>query len=183
MSVLLSSFVGAPSREGIEAIIAESFPDYAETFEPFGVTNAVFPAANNALLIRRVARRDLTIASISIFVATASGNVDAGIYLPSGADFARLGSSGSTAAAGAGAEQVLAISGGAIEVERGAVFFFALAADNGTVSLARLANTSSALGAIDGVLGAKASSFPLPATITASLGVATYAPWMRTSAS
>lgn len=124
-----------------------------------GYTSAAWASANRALFI--------PFRSVSPFVAkklfayngaTASGNIDVGIYDHTGR---RLVSAGSTAQAGTSALQVFDITDTLIGVGR---FYLGIALDNTTGTLMRF-GVSIQETQLLGVLH-QATAFPLPATAT-----------------
>jgi hypothetical protein len=77
---------------------------------------------------------------LSVFIGTASGNVDVGIYSSDGTTLTRLVSSGSTAAAGASAVQTITVASAALVPSFS--YYLAVAPDNATVTIGRVAITS-----------------------------------------
>lgn len=127
----------------------------------------------NAAYLARLPRlaKPKRVASITVFIGTASGNIDAGVYSGDPAvTGTRLGSSGSVAAAGTNALQVLTPTADTI-IPADVDTWVSFAADNGTVTVRGAAGNGTANGA--GSLNVvKASSFVLPATIEGAAGTA-----------
>ena len=99
--------------------------------------------------------RNITITKIVLNIATSSGNLDVGVYSTTdGATFTRVVSLGSTASPGTG-QQKLDIADTALSA--GTRYGLAFAFDNGTAAFYRQASFGMLL---------KASSFPLPASLT-----------------
>lgn len=140
--------------------------DFVETIPGSVVTGASTLAANTAYGVKVRVAAPVPVASVSIFVTTASGNVDAGIYESDGTTLTRKASSGSVAAAGAGAEQVLAMTAGTVMIP-GRDYYVFVSVDNGTVSIHRVLVNATISGIRKRVVSI-GSSFPLPATIALS---------------
>lgn len=126
-----------------------------------GPASTAWPSANLALYVPFRLRRNASFAAVRAMVgngATASGNLDVGVYDES---WNRLASLGSTAQSGTSVPQLAAL---ALTLRRGR-YYLGLAFDNNV-------GTVSAIGSITaGVLAAlgcaqQASAFPLPATAT-----------------
>jgi hypothetical protein len=121
--------------------------------------SATFPAANRALLLPfRVVEASIVKQIYVVNGATASGNIDVGIYAPDGT---RIISSGSTAQSGTSVMQVFNVTDTLID--RG-YYYMAVAMDNTTGTLLR--NNISAQNAKYQGFAAMESAFPLPATVT-----------------
>lgn len=131
---------------------------------------AVALSANNAYCARVFVRSPMPFTKLSCFIGTASGNIDIGAYVSDGTTLTRLRSTGSTAAAGASAVQTLTVA--STDVPIGWSLYFAVAPDNATVTIGRVAITS-AIAALGKRVQAFTSGFPLPSTLTLSAGVNT----------
>lgn len=138
---------------------------FVESLDPRGAVGAAaWSTANLASLVLVRVGRPLTISTIKIYIGTASGNVDVGVYSWDGTTATRLASAGSTVAAGASAIQTLTLSA-SVALVPGKDYFLGFAADNTTVTVGRLS--------VVGVIGyqgfrwwGKTASFPLPASFT-----------------
>lgn len=130
-----------------------------------GMASGAWPSSNLAILIPfSLSKKILVNALFWVNGATASGNVDAGIYDANGT---RLLSTGSTAQSGTSAIQVISTS--ATEIGPG-LFYLALAMDNTTGTIVRTLSGQSLRNKMAGMAQA-ATSFVLPATLTfASVG-------------
>jgi hypothetical protein len=129
--------------------------------------SAAWPTANLAFYYGVVVLRPLTIYQIGTSNgATASGNVDVGIY-----DFAgnRLVSSGSTAQSGTSVGQVFDITDTVLTPGN---YFLAMAVDNITATFFRVSPSTEQL-RCNGVYQ-QASAFPLPSTATFATPTAGY---------
>lgn len=135
----------------------------------FSAASATYPAANRALLVPfHIEMPILITLLLSANGATASGNIDVGIY---SADFTRIVSAGSTAQSGTNAAQTFNIA----DVILGAGdYYLAVAMDNTTGTLFRQ-NLGVQPTRRAGVLQ-MASAFPLPATITPATIASSYLP-------
>jgi hypothetical protein len=119
--------------------------------------------ADQAELSRVSLFSPVTIDSIKILVGTQSGNVDVGVYRFDGTNYVRLASSGSTAV-GATGQQILTLTS-AVTVQDGD--YLAVAVNNGTATLRLMTHIgSSFVGTPINLSLAKATSFPLPASIS-----------------
>lgn len=155
---LLVGFIN-PSGGGGQFDAVESYPLAA------GGTAATL-AANTAYLAKVRVSRPVRITQMSYLVGTASGNVDLGVYQSNGTTLTRMGSTGSTAAAGSSVIQTIALTA-TVWINPGVDYYLGIAPDNGTVSIGRVTPNS-----VVTTLGRRAvsiaTSFPLPATITLS---------------
>lgn len=124
-----------------------------------GAVSSGVLTANRAYLIPFHLEEPITITKLFCANgATASGNVDVGIY---SSDFTKIISSGSTAQAGTNDLQVFDVTDTTIGPGD---FYLAVALDNGTGTVFTQ-NLTVAIGRRSGLLQ-MASAFPLPATIT-----------------
>lgn len=123
-------------------------------------TSSTYPAANRAIYIPLKITRPY-IAKILWWLngATASGNIDVGIYSNQGA---RIISTGSTAQAGTNVIQIVDIADTLLAP---GLYYMAVAMDNTTGTLFRGTTSSALVSAIVGLL-LQASAFPLPAIAT-----------------
>jgi len=198
MPTTLEDIGGVPHGDKLKAFLTQSFGDEGFplplavpsksgsiiwTLDPrlFTAVGAM-GAANDARGSRVIIPRTGTITSLSLFVATASGNVDVGVYSASGTNRTKIASAGSTANAGTNAWQTFAVSA---PVNAGDVVDLVCSYDNNTATFARLGAAASALCALptgydtdlvgsDVITWAKGSSFPLPgsfATVNAAAAI------------
>jgi hypothetical protein len=141
-----------------ELFLYEAFPEeIIETIITDG-SSAALAANNNAHLTMMIVEREFVCTNVRFHIGTSSGNIDVGIYDSS---FTRLWSRGSFASPGTGSRTV-GISAGTpttLTLTPG-VYWFALAADNTTVTFrgtsAQLVSKSVT----------KGTSFPLPSSIS-----------------
>jgi hypothetical protein len=146
------------------------------TFNPLNVSTSVNSQTANQIRLQRVViQKTGTLHDLAVFVGTASGNVEVAVY-DTQATLARLYSSGSVAAAGANAWQIVGDPN--LAVTKGQHVFLGFGADNATVTIARQNGNMAAVGLgqmpwdLPGALGSNrktttgaTSSFPAPATI------------------
>ena len=148
--------------------------DYLSTFgespsHAFAVTSAVnVGAANNAVLIRIVPRRTMTITRLQWVAPSAGGTYDIGIYDSAGA---RLWSKGSTSWASTGTV-VETVSPG-VSLLPGRTYWIAWSSDSTAGTARGVAGTVAQGTPLDGssIVRVAASAHPLPASLT--LGSAT----------
>ena len=130
---------------------------------PNGIANAssgAYPASNRAIFIPfYVSKPTVIINAFAYNGATASGNLDIGIYDIAGT---KLVSTGSTAQTGTNAIQTIALT--STEIGPG-VFYLAIAMDNTTGTLFRQTFGVARLDQVTGI-AQMASAFTLPATAT-----------------
>lgn len=145
---------------------AQQMP-YLQSDLPFGGTSSTLSA--NAVFVRRIrVAKPVKVSQVSVFVVTASGNLDIAVYSSDGSTLTKLASTGSTAVSGTNALQDIAF---AFTFLPGVDYYLAIAVDNGTASLWRVSvsgtNTANILSRGEQALF-KASSFPTPSSITIS---------------
>ena len=127
---------------------------------PSAPASATYPTANLAIFYPVRVTRSFTAAQLFVLNgATASGNIDVGIYDSSGT---RLVSSGSTAQSGTSAVQAFNIADTLLAA---GWYYLAVAMDNTTGTLLRSTVNHFTAAASVGV-GQQSSAFPLPATAT-----------------
>src|SRR5690349_5631390 len=119
----------------IAASIGGDQMDFIETCSPVGVSTAT-DAANQATFHRIRVSKSITVSQMTIFVATASGNIDLGIYQSDGTTLTRLASTGSTAVAGTNAIQTINLSA-SVTTQPGIDYYLACSRDNATAAIAR----------------------------------------------
>lgn len=107
---------------------------------------------------------DVTVTQLLTGIGAQSGNIDAGIYSWDGSTMTRVVSLGSTACPAVSTRVVLNIADTALT--RGVRYFNAIAIDNNTASYPRIDITGSSVVQPNGGGYLKASSFPLPSTVT-----------------
>ena len=169
MSTLLTSLVRV--NAGGEQLA------FVQSFDSVGLLSSGATSANNGFLALVRVAKPIKVSTIKIFVGTASGNVDAGVYSSDGTTATRLASAGSTAAAGANAIQTLALST-PVTLQPGVDYYLAFAPDNATVAIGR-ASATGAVVALGNRALTKATSFPLPASFTlASMAGTNFVPWL-----
>lgn len=135
-----------------------------------GPASNVFPASNKAYFLPISITQPIVItAFFCINGATASGNLDIGLFDRVGT---RIISTGSTAQSGT--SQVQSISVANTSVGPG-LFYLALAADNGTGTFFALTNASVRFTSIIGEYN-QSTAFPLPATATFATSTSFYVP-------
>jgi len=146
---------------------------YVETFNPFVAGSAQVHGANYAYFIR--VRSIPSIAALKTYIGVSSGNIDLGVYrsVDNGGTLTRLASLGSTPAGTGTAVQTGVLSAMPPDED----CWLAVAVDNGTVTIWRT-GINTAISAEQGGALMKASSFPLPASITGLSG-SNYCPWIR----
>ena len=130
---------------------------------------AVWPAANDALFIPFALAQSVLLKRLFVINgATASGNVDAGLYADDGT---RIVSSGSTAQSGTSAPQFFDITDIIISPGR---YYLAVAMDTTGGTLFR--SNPSVIREQQIGMAKQASAFPLPATATFATVTALYLP-------
>jgi hypothetical protein len=149
----------------------------------FNVSSTSVWTANDARGVRFIAQKGGKVTEIGFYVGVSSGNVDMGIYDCAVTTRAKLFSSGTTACGTVNTWQAFAVTG--VTVNEGDNFDVALAVDNGTVSVGRLAAPTNAGvqlnvavksptgGGAGKMAWSIATSFPLPATLTETALVTT----------
>ena len=152
--------------------------DHVQTIEPVGVAVATTNANQANLVLVRVAKPK-SVTSLTILIGVSSGNVDVGIYSWDGTTATRLSSSGTTAVGTLNTTQTIAL-GATVVLVPGVNYFFALAPDNATASFGRMGSADGDAGAYGSRSVLKASSFPLPSTLT-SLSGNFFTPWIATN--
>lgn len=137
-------------------------------------TSAAWPSANRAIFVPFNVYHTLTIVQMLVFNgATASGNIDVGLYDLGGA---RLVSIGSTAQAGTSAYQAFDITDTTLNPGQ---YYMGVALDNATGTLNRWSANAAEWRGLG--LQQMASAFPLPATATFALVASAYLPWVMAS--
>jgi hypothetical protein len=166
--------VNASHSGSTHASLAIAKPEWLEIMSGPGDTssNGLHPSANAAYLTPlRPLTASATVISLVGSIGVQSGNIDVGIYSWDGSTMTKVVSLGSTACPAASTRVVYDIADTALT--NGTRYYVAYAADNGTVTYSRV-TYSAAVIAPTGPTLSKASSFPLPSTITslsnASLG-------------
>lgn len=138
-------------------------------------TSSAFPAANRAILYPFYLSEDITVTQLWAYNgATASGNIDVGIY---DSAFARQISSGSTAQSGTNVLQVFDVTDTPLTAGQ---YYMAVAMDNATGTLFRQAQQAEFMRSIG--CFQMASAFALPSTITPAAVTSNYVPhvgWTR----
>lgn len=153
---------------------------FVQTRSVDGLSAATFPSANAVVFVRVRVSRSLVISTMRTFIGTASGNIDIGVYQSDGTTLTRLSSTGSTPASGTNAIQAIALAS-PVTPSPGIDYYFAVAADNTTVTLARSAGTT-VISAIGAQVMTLAASFPLPSTIAlGSASGTSYSVWLHGS--
>ena len=161
-----------PRSVHVSTISPESLGLRAVGITNAGIASAVWPSSNLAIFIPfTLPEASLALAMFSYNGATASGNLDVGLYK---ADGTRIVSMGSTAQAGTSALQTLDITD--TTLPGGELLYLAMAMDNTTGTTFRLTGSSN-VGQLRacGVMQ-MATAFPLPATATFATLTSNYAP-------
>lgn len=153
---------GARNRRTITSMGIECLPAglSSSTNNIASPTSGTWGTANRAVYIPLTLRRPFTLASMAVYNgATATGNIDLGIYTEDGV---LIWSSGSTAQSGTNAYQVVT-PGSPVKLPPGR-YYIAMACSSTSATIlgrAFLQHTGRAVGA-----GIQASAFPLPSTAT-----------------
>lgn len=160
------------SGERYDGRYAPQIPGLLAPLDPRLVNAVVAMNANEARAARAVAPRSGVVKKLGIYVGTASGNVDAGIYTTD-VPRSRGASSGSVACPAAGWQLITLAA--PFAVQQGFSYEMALACDNATATFGHFNGAqATALPAgwwpVNGGAAAKpnsraATSFPLPSTI------------------
>lgn len=140
----------------------------------WAVTTGALVSSNDAVFSPIVPlTANVTLASITIHVETPSGNIDIGIYEWDGTTMSRIVSTGATDASGFSSNSTKTLDITNIPLYRGTRYFFAVAADNTTLSLGRFSGVTADTPSqsIESIVAFyKGSSYPLPATVTSLSG-------------
>lgn len=190
---------GDAFREGLQELFAEAFGAYPVLTDgaftsalqyDYGnapIQNALaWAVASTASFCPVRVYKDMVLNSIVWTMGTgaSSGNYDIGLYEPSGADLTQVWARGSTACPATNA-QTSETGAGGIRLKAGQLYYVGMAFDNITAtprhfSLGASIQSLALNGA--GVGLSKATSFPLPATVTAP-GTSGFFPYvaLRTS--
>lgn len=156
--------VGIPWVHGPTLLDYEAaVPEYLRPLLPPGYTvqNSFFSANAAYFSPMEALSADVTITQLIGSIGVQSGNIDAGIYEWDGSTMTRIVSLGSTACPAAATRVVYNIAD--TPLYKGTRYFFAWAADNGTVTVSctigngTLSSTTT--------MYSKTASFPLPATV------------------
>jgi hypothetical protein len=155
---------------------------YIETVPAALSATAAALTANRAYLMHFRVVGPLTLATISVSVGTASGNICAGVYSSDGTTLTRIATTGSVAVVGAAANQTLTLTT-PVEVLPGTDYFLAVAVDNATATIRHVSSLDFAWLALGRRNISIDSAFPLPATIAlASTGGSSRMPLLLASA-
>lgn len=112
--------------------------DFVQSYDPATANYAVNTVTQNtvSLMLVRVAR-PVTVTKIRVWIGTANGNIDVGVYTSAdGSTFTRRASAGSTASAGTNAIQELTLTA-AFTFVPGTDHWLAWGTDSATVTTAR----------------------------------------------
>lgn len=166
---------GIPDHFVISSLSEAAAGDFGIAHAAGAVASAVYPVASLALFIPfTVAGDDRPYRVYSKIIwnngAAVSGNIDVGVYDAKGN---KLASAGSTAQAGTTAPQVFSFAT-PLKLVPGR-YYLAIAMDNVTGTLARIAPTAASVRCMG--LGQMAAAFPLPATATIVGSAQSYIPW------
>jgi hypothetical protein len=161
--------------------------DGAETFDR-RIATGVAPLTANQMYVAKVRfPRVMTIANMLAYIGTQSGNLDMGIFdcavagpHTTASVLRWLASTGSVAAGAGGAVQVAALTA-PLTVRPDKDYWLAIAADNATVTFARIGPIA-AMMTYDLRTGTKATSFPLPTTTVTTFGSGSNTPWVGAAA-
>lgn len=131
--------------------------------------STVYPVANKAIYVPFVARSQITFTSLFTGNgATATGNIDIGVYASDGT---RIISTGSTAMAGTSARQIVTVA--ATTIGPG-VYYLAMTASSTSATFA--ATTAPVIGLQCMGVYQQTTALPLPATATFATASSTYLP-------
>ena len=161
-----------PRSIHVSTIAPESLGLRAVGITNAGIASAVWPSANLAIFIPfTLPEASTALAMFSYNGATASGNLDVGLYK---ADGTKLVSMGSTAQSGTSRLQTLDITDTVLPA--GELLYLAMAMDNATGTTFRLTGSAN-VGQLRacGVMQ-QASAFPLPSTATFATLTNNYCP-------
>jgi hypothetical protein len=155
-----------PSQIIVPAPSTQPLGVWPQAVTPAGAGTSAAVVTQNAAELERVSlAAPVYIDTIRVVNgATVDGSIDVGVYRFNGTDYVRLASSGSTAQSGTSAAQALTLTAG-VWVQDGD--YLAFASNSATNTVRQALHISSALvGAPLNLSLVKASSFPLPATIS-----------------
>lgn len=130
------------------------------------VVASTLGGANVAHLQRFRVARSITISKLGVYIgATSAGNVDAGIYTSDGTTWTRIAANGGTPAGTASTMQELSLTA-TVTLVPGIDYWAAFVGSDGTLTVGRVnASLGNWSGHGNRVIS-KASSYPLPSTIT-----------------
>jgi hypothetical protein len=149
--------------------LAGAQPNYLSTIPLDEVVGTGTMSANRAYLVHFRVGQPVSFGKGTIFVATAAGNADTGVYQSDGTTATRLASNGGTAVTGTGAVQSLTFT--TVECVPGVDYYGALALTDGTTAaIARLTGLNANITILGRRLVSFASSYPLPASFTLASG-------------
>lgn len=165
-------------------VTVSPFSSVVYTFDPRTAATTSTLGASLAVGTRVVMPKSGTLQHMSIFIATASGSADVGVYsIDSTTTRSRLWSSGSNTVSATGWQN---FGSPGIAVYRGQVLDFAVAVADATISMGRTVLPNAALGSFSASVEslaethtyAKATSFPLPSSFSSVIAAAgtTYCP-------
>lgn len=153
---------------------------WVETIPSYLIVVPATAVANQVYATRVRVGRAVTVTTMTIYVGTASGNVDLGIYTSAdnGVTLTRVGSTGSTAVAGASANQTISLTT-PVTLLPGVDYYLAAAVDNGVASFGQFQTTVAPATALGNLTLTKTASFPLPASLATLTAGATTLRWVR----
>lgn len=170
-----SGFPYGVSQPGLDLDLIESYVGAdSNSFHDSGGSTPI-----GIYLVRFAVSRPITVNTISVAVTSDAGNFDGGIYEDTGSTRSLVASSGSTAVADPGSDpavlQNLALTVDA-NLTPGTNYYMAIAASDNSVQYVGRNSYAAILGLHARVLY-KASTFPLPASLTGE-ATADFLPWI-----
>lgn len=149
---------------------------------PLHFANALFPddphlatgtgtvTGNRVYLRRFQVARPFLLSNIGVFVQSASGNLDVGVYssTDNGENLTRVASAGSTAVAGTAALQTLPMTTPTWLIP-GTDYFRGFVVDNGTAEFLRIAPGGAALSFVGRLASRVDNALPLPTSLSGSV--------------
>lgn len=154
---------------GDQGLIIE--PNPAVVFSSIGTV-----VQNAALMVKFRLSKPALISKIAIFVGTAAGNLDVGVYSLIGSTYTMLGHSGATAAAGTNAIQELTMLAN-ISLAPGIDYWATFASDSATVQILRQSMGAAAAGGYSGAILTKTSHYSSGLSNITAPATNTVAPW------
>lgn len=137
--------------------------DFVESVSHKAVSTVATAASGVCIMYKFRVGRPGRLSTATVYVGTASGNIDIGICTSDGTNFVKQASTGSTVVAGSSALQAIAFTS-PYTVQPGVDHWISLLVDNGTATLLRGA-TFAATNALSNMVVSKgAVSIPIPAS-------------------
>lgn len=161
----------ATARTAAIAAADDAFP-FLETIDARLIPSAAVIAANTLVAFRLRSHPTVTatLTQVSIYIGTANGNVDVGLYASDGTTLTEVASTGSTATAGTNAVQTIPLASSVLPV-LGQDYYALLISDSATLTLGRYVGVPG-INLIDKVAVTKAVTYATDSGLPASATLA-----------